>query len=109
MVQLGEVIFSNIFYFEILYRAKVQTLHYRYFITNTHLFYFNLDFFFTILGFDLSFSRTVLLWIMHFFCSYTVKKICRFFGKIPGIWLPVLLPFFLRAFTCRTFLEIKIW
>ena len=47
MVQLGEVIFSNIFYFEILYRA----IHYRYFITNTHLFYFNLDFF-TILGFD---------------------------------------------------------
>ena len=41
--------------------------------------------------------------------TYTVKKIRRFYGKIPGIWLPVLLPLFLRAFTCRTFLEIKIW
>ena len=40
---------------------------------------------------------------------YTVKIIRRFYGKIPGIWLPVLLPLFLRAFTCRTFLEIKIW
>ena len=39
----------------------------------------------------------------------TVKKIRRFYGKIPGIWLLVLLPLFLRAFTCRTFLEIKIW
>ena len=37
------------------------------------------------------------------------KKIRRFYGKIPGIWLPVLLPLFLRAFTCRTYLEIKIW
>ena len=37
------------------------------------------------------------------------KKIRRFYGKIPGIWLPGLLPLFLRAFTCRTFLEIKIW
>ena len=36
-------------------------------------------------------------------------KIRRFYGKIPGIWLPVHLPLFLRAFTCRTFLEIKIW
>ena len=26
------------------------------------------------------------------------KKIRRFYGKIPGIWLPVLLPLFLRAF-----------
>ena len=25
------------------------------------------------------------------------------------MWLPVLLPLFLQAFTCRTFLEIKIW
>ena len=40
---------------------------------------------------------------------YTHKKIRRFYGKIPGIWLPVLLLLFLRAFTCRTFLEIKIW
>ena len=39
----------------------------------------------------------------------TVKKIRSFYGKIPGIRLPVLLPLFLRAFTCRTFLEIKIW
>ena len=31
------------------------------------------------------------------------KKIRRFYGKIPGISLPVLLPLFLRAFTCRTF------
>ena len=37
------------------------------------------------------------------------KKIRRFYGKIPGIWLPVLLQLFLRAFTCRTFLELKIW
>ena len=37
------------------------------------------------------------------------KKIRRFYGKIPGIWLPVLLPLFLRAFTCRPYLEIKIW
>ena len=37
------------------------------------------------------------------------KKIRRFYGKIPSISLPVLLPLFLRAFTCRTFLEIKIW
>ena len=36
-------------------------------------------------------------------------KIRRFYGKIPGIWLPDHLPLFLRAFTCRTFLEIKIW
>ena len=41
--------------------------------------------------------------------EYTVKKSVDFYGKIPGIWLPVLLPLFLRAFTCRTFLEIKIW
>ena len=41
--------------------------------------------------------------------SYTVKKIRRFYGNIPGIWLPFLLPLFLRAFTSRTFLEIKIW
>ena len=43
--------------------------------------------------------------------SFTVhcEKIRRFYGKIPGIWLPVLLPLFVRAFTCRTFLEIKIW
>ena len=40
---------------------------------------------------------------------YTVKKIRRFYGKISGVWLSVLLPLFLRAFTCRTFLEIKIW
>ena len=33
----------------------------------------------------------------------------RFYGKIPGIFLPVDLPLFLRASTCRTFLEIKIW
>ena len=39
----------------------------------------------------------------------TVNKIRRFYGKIPGIWLPLLLPLFLRAFTCRTFLESKIW
>ena len=39
--------------------------------------------------------------------SHTVKKIRRFYGTIPGIWLPVLLPLFLRAFTCRTFLEIR--
>ena len=45
-----------------------------------------------------------------FYCKiYTVKKIRRFYGKTPGIWLPVLLPLFVRAFTCRTFLEIKIW
>ena len=31
------------------------------------------------------------------------KKNHRFYGKIPGIWLPVFLPLFLRAFTCRTF------
>ena len=37
------------------------------------------------------------------------KSIRRFYGKIPGIWLPVLLPLFLRAFASRTFLEIKIW
>ena len=37
------------------------------------------------------------------------KKIRRFYGKIPGISLPVVLSLFLRAFTCRTFLEIKIW
>ena len=37
------------------------------------------------------------------------KKIRRFYGKISGIWLPVLLPLFLRAFTCRILLEIKIW
>ena len=30
-------------------------------------------------------------------------KIRSFYGKIPCIWLPVLLPLFLRAFTCRTF------
>ena len=36
------------------------------------------------------------------------KNIRRFYGKIPGIWLPVLLPLFLQAFTRRTFLEIKI-
>ena len=41
--------------------------------------------------------------------EYTVKKISRFYGEIPGIWLPVLLPLFLRAFICRIFLEIKIW
>ena len=38
-----------------------------------------------------------------------LSKICRFYGKIPGIWLPVPLPLFLLAFTCRTFLEIKIY
>ena len=43
------------------------------------------------------------VYILHF------KKIRRFYGKIPGIWLPVLLPLFLRGFTSRTFLEIKIW
>ena len=37
------------------------------------------------------------------------KKIHRFYGKIPGIWLPVLLTLLLQAFTCRTFLEIKIF
>ena len=37
------------------------------------------------------------------------KNIPRFYGKIPGILLPVLLPLFLRAFTCRAFLVIKIW
>ena len=38
---------------------------------------------------------------------YTVK-IRIFYGKIPGIWLPVHLPLFLRASTCKPFLEIKI-
>ena len=37
------------------------------------------------------------------------KKIRRFYGKIPGIWLSVHLPLFLRASTYRAFLEIKIW
>ena len=45
----------------------------------------------------------------YWLTAYSVKKIRRFYGKIPGSWLPVLLPLFLRAFTCRTFLEIKIW
>ena len=31
------------------------------------------------------------------------KKIRRFYSKILGIWLPVHLPLFLRASTCRTF------
>ena len=30
------------------------------------------------------------------------KKIRRFYGKVHGIWLPALLPLFLRAFTCIT-------
>ena len=37
------------------------------------------------------------------------KKKRRYYGKIPGIWLPVHLPLYLRASNCRTFLEIKIW
>ena len=40
---------------------------------------------------------------------YTVKKIRGLFGKIPGIWLPILFALFLWAFTCRIFLEIKMW
>ena len=32
--------------------------------------------------------------------SVHYKNIRRFYGKIPNIWLPVLSPLFLRAFTC---------
>ena len=39
----------------------------------------------------------------------TVKKMRRFYGKIPGNQLPVHIPLFLRASACRTFLEIKKW
>ena len=51
----------------------------------------------------------VWFWILGelYFCTVKKKKkkkkIRRFYGKIPGISLPVLLPLFLRAFTCRTF------
>ena len=41
--------------------------------------------------------------------SHTVKKIRRFYNKIPGNKLPVHFPLFLQASACRTFLEIKIW
>ena len=42
--------------------------------------------------------------------STLLKKSVDFTVKyVPVIWLPVLLLLFLRAFTCRTFLEIKIW
>ena len=41
--------------------------------------------------------------------TYAVKRIRRFYGKIPGIWLPVHLPLFLRASTGTIFLELKIW
>ena len=37
------------------------------------------------------------------------KKICRFYGKIPGNQLPVHIPLFLRASACTTFLDIKKW
>ena len=37
----------------------------------------------------------------------TVKKIRRFYGKIPGNQLPVHFPLFLRASACRTFLKLK--
>ena len=33
------------------------------------------------------------------------EKIRRFYCKILGIWLPVHLPLFLRASTCRTFFK----
>ena len=60
---------------------------------------------------------TCILRLKIFFCllrpalkhACTVKIIRRFYGKTSGIWLPVLLPLFLWAFTYRTFLEIKIW
>ena len=52
---------------------------------------------------------SIIICLIVILISYTVKKIRRCYGKIPGIWLPVLLPLFLRAFTCRTFLEIKVW
>ena len=39
----------------------------------------------------------------------TVKRIRKFYGKIPGNQLPVHFPLFLRPSACRSFLEIKIW
>ena len=64
---------------------------------------------------DMSFLSAV--YLIYFYIQITGgrqkrayhNKIRRFYGKIPGIWPPVLLPLFLRASTCRTFLEIKIW
>ena len=47
--------------------------------------------------------------IKALFGIYTVKTIHRFYGKIPGIGLPVLLPLYLQVSTCRTFLEMEIW
>ena len=38
-----------------------------------------------------------------------VIKIRRFYGKIPGIWLPVHLRLFLRVSSCKTILAIKVW
>ena len=44
-----------------------------------------------------------------FFLTHNVKKIRRFYGKVPGNQLLAHFPLFLRASACRTFLEIKIW
>ena len=57
----------------------------------------------------LSISFVGLLFSLYNVKNLHCKKIRRFHGIIPGIRLPVLLPLFLRAFTCRTFLEIMIW
>ena len=48
------------------------------------------------------------------FCFYAVKKVRRFNGKIPGIWLTVHSPLYFLESACRTLLdiamlEITIW
>ena len=55
----------------------------------------------------------IVMFVEPFACEYTVKKTRRFYGKIPSICLPLHLPlllrFYGRLYTCRTFLEIMIW
>ena len=77
--------------------------------TGTNLPRFTACLFAEIMNYSGIFIHLSMLRAFQIVCFHCKKKINVFYGKIPGIWLPVLLPLFLRAFTCRTFLEIKIW